>query len=327
MTKTLYPGIIHIMKIHVPNSAFLGNIDPFLATFDPNNQDILEITTNDKWISVHPVVLCMLAALGSTAQEVKIDNVTAKSGHYLTRMGLYNYLKIPSPDTILEHEPSGRFIPLNRIKKSEELTGFLNDMVPLLHLPPDLAQSIRYIVSELVRNVLEHAYTKEGALVCAQYYNKSNSIRIGIVDMGIGIKESINHSHKADSDIEAIKLALYPGITGTTKKEGGTDYNAGAGLFFIKSIASINGGLFMIYSGRGMYKLLKNKKGKLFADANKDNHSEKQNLPAWNGTVVGVDISLDSNERFTTLLSLIGETYATAVRERRRLRYKKARFI
>ena len=35
------------------------------------------------------------------------------------------------------------------------------------------------------------------------------------------------------TDIDAIKLALTPGISGTTRQEGGTDDNAGAGLFFI----------------------------------------------------------------------------------------------
>ncbi len=315
------------MKIHIPNSAFVGNIDPFLAAFDPSNPDILEITTNDKWIAVHPVVLCILAALGSSTKKVVLDNVTARSGHYLTRMGLYPYLNLDSPDTILEHDASGRFIPITRIQNSEQLTNFLNEMVPLLHLSPEMSQSIRYIVSELVRNVLEHASTKEGALVCAQYYKKSNSIRLGIVDIGIGIRKSLSRTHLVANDIEAIKLALVPGITGTTTREGGTENNAGAGLFFIKSIASINKGLLMIYSGKGMYKLLRNKRGKLFADSNMDNHSEKTDLPLWQGTVVGIDIPLYDNEQFTTLLSLIRETYAQAVRDRRKQRYKKGRFI
>lgn len=315
------------MKIHIPNSAFIGNIDPFLAAFNPNDPKILEITTNDKWIAVHPVVLCILAALGSSTKKVLLDNVTARSGHYLTRMGLYPYLKLVSPDTILEHDASGRFIPITRIQNSDQLTDFLNEMVPLLHLSPEMVQSIRYIVSELVRNVLEHANTKDGALVCAQYYKKTNSIRLGIADTGIGIRGSLSRIHAVSNDIDAIKLALVPGITGTTRREGGTEDNAGAGLFFIKSIASINKGLLMIYSGNGMYKLLRNNRNKLFADSNLDNHSEKTDLPSWQGTVVGVDIPLDSNEEFTHLLNLIRDIYAQAIRERRKQRYKKARFI
>jgi anti-sigma regulatory factor (Ser/Thr protein kinase) len=270
----------------------------------------------------------MVAALGDCAEQVTIDAVTATSKHYLTRMHLYDFLGLPSPDSIIEHEASGRFMPLTRIQTSNELSTALEEIVPLLHLPPEQARSMRYIVSELVRNVLEHANTQYGAIICAQYYAKSNTIRLGIVDTGIGIKQSIDFAHRSNSDIDAIKLALMPGITGTTRRDGGTDYNAGAGLFFIKSIASINQNPFLIYSGKGMYKLLKSKTpGRLRANANLDNHSEKDSLPYWQGTVVGIDISLESTEAFTTLLDLIGKTYAQAVRERRKERYKKARFI
>ncbi|EKD68051.1 MAG: hypothetical protein ACD_48C00094G0001, partial [uncultured bacterium] len=45
------------MKIHIPNSAFLGNIDPFLRNFDTSNPEMLEITANKQWISIHPMVI------------------------------------------------------------------------------------------------------------------------------------------------------------------------------------------------------------------------------------------------------------------------------
>ena len=61
------------MKIHLPNSAFLGNIDPFLRTLDVTNPNKLEITTNEKWISIHPVVLSMVAAVGLTIDSSKIN--------------------------------------------------------------------------------------------------------------------------------------------------------------------------------------------------------------------------------------------------------------
>ncbi|MEK7790242.1 MAG: hypothetical protein AAB309_01275, partial [Deltaproteobacteria bacterium] len=60
------------MKIHLPNSAFLGNIDPFIQRFDPSSPRTLEITANDKWISVHPLVLSMIAAIGLTVKSKNI---------------------------------------------------------------------------------------------------------------------------------------------------------------------------------------------------------------------------------------------------------------
>lgn len=321
-----------IMKIHIPNSAFLGNIDPFLRGFDPSSPHTLEITANDKWISIHPVVLAMIAALGATIPSGNIScrKLEAKSRHYLVRMGLLKMLDIPSDINLVEHEPAGRFIPITRIKTSEELSRFITEMIPLLHLEPGQARTIGYIVSELARNVIEHAEAPNGAFLCAQYYKKSNSIRIGIADTGVGIRTTIARSYSAQTDLEAIRLALQPGITGATRKEGGTEQNAGAGLFFIKSIASVNRDFFMIYSGNALYKLLKkpaSSKLRLNADPFRDRHSMEENIPSWRGTVVGADITLDQTAEFSLLLDAVRKTYKEAVMERVKARYKRPRFI
>ncbi len=321
------------MKIHLPNSAFLGNIDPFLRTLDVTSPDRLKITTNKKWISIHPVVLSMVGAIGLTVNpsNINFEKPEAKSKHYLKRMGLLKLLKVSSDMKMTEHEPAGRFIPLTQITNGTALTKFITDMIPLLHLELKHAESIRYIVSELVRNVLEHSLSPNGALVSAQYYEKSNSIRIGIADTGLGIRKTISQSHNAKSDLAAIRLALSPGITGTTKKEGGTELNAGAGLFFIRSIAKVNRDYFMIYSGRAMYKLLKTKPTQtrisLHGDPFADRFSKEENFPFWQGTAVGIDISLDTTKEFGTLLDLIRKTYTKTVKERKKARHKKARFI
>ena len=322
-----------VMKVHLPNSAFLGNIDPFLRTFDSSKTNKLEITANKKWISIHPVVLSMVAALGLSinTSNIHCETLEATSKHYLERMGLFKLLKLESGMDITEHDPAGRFIPLTQINNSEGLTKFITDMIPLLHLEPKQAEPIKYIVSELVRNVLEHSQSQSGAVLSAQYYKKSNTIRIGIADTGVGIKKTINISHPATTHLESIKLALIPGITGTTRKEGGTEFNAGAGLFFIKSIAKVNRDFFMIYSGNAMYKLLKtkseSKRIKLYADPFKDRHSKCDDLPLWNGTAVGIDISLDATEKFSNLLELIRNIYIKTMRERKKSKHKRPKFI
>lgn len=321
------------MKIHLSNSAFLGNINSFIKSFNSSKHDILEISSNPNWVSVHPVVLTMVAALGLTIdnkENIIFDKVTATSGHYLERMGLFRILKKESQFKIKEHESAGRFIPLTQIRTSEELTIFIIDMIPLLHLGKRDAETLGYIVSELVRNVLEHAESENGALVAAQYYSNKNIIRIGITDTGLGIRKTINISHRSKDDLEAILLALTPGITGTTSKEGGTEQNAGAGLFFIKSITYVNKSLFFIYSGTAFFKLLKrnvSKKIKLQVDPVKDKHASVTGLPKWQGTVIGVDINLNSTDEFTYLLELIRKAYASAITERKHSKIKKPKFI
>src|SRR3990167_6440018 len=295
------------MRIHLPNSAWLGNIDPFLSSFQASHSEKLEISAHKQWISVHPVVLCMVAALGLDCQpqNISFNKLEAKSRHYLKRMGLFKLLKIRSDIKIIEHEPAGRFIPLTQITDQKTLSHFIEDMVPLLHLQPEQAKPIRYIISELARNVFEHSQSEIGAILCAQYYKKSNTIRLGIVDRGVGIKQTISNAYTTKDDVDAIRLALSPGITGTTRRIGGTAQNVGAGLFFIKSIAKTNRDFFMIYSGSGMYKLLKTslpKKVRLYADPFRDKHSKDNKLPYWQGTAVGIDISLERHQKFDSLL-------------------------
>lgn len=291
----------------------------------------LSITTHDRWMSVHPVVLAMIAAKGLTVPvgDTTFDTITAASAGYLERMKLFDMLSVRSGITISESDPSGRFIPLTQIRNADEQTRFVTEMMPLLHLEPARAEAIRYIVSELVRNVLEHSGSEQGAIVAAQYHRKSNIIRIGIADTGVGIKNTITRSHTAPDDMSAIKLALVPGITGTTPREGGTQDNAGAGLFFIKSIAVNNRNFFMLYSGNSLYKLLKRPATslvKLYADPSRDRHSERADLPYWQGTVVGIDLSLDDTSEFKALLGLINDVYRSAIQERKKARYKKVRF-
>jgi hypothetical protein len=83
----------------------------------------------------------------------------------------------------------------------------------------------------------------------------------------------------------------------------------------------------MIYCGDTLYKLLKSGSNKLFADPFEDNHSKSDQFPVWKGTVVGIDISLDKNKEFSELLDSIRHIYSKTVKERRKAKYKKPKFI
>jgi len=321
------------MKIYFPPSAWLGTFETFLRRMDTSDPDSLVIESGESWVNVHPVFLAMVAALASdvSPENVDVKGFKTKSLDEFTRMGFFEALGINKNLTVKEKEPSGRFIPITNIANSDELSEFLKEMVPLLHLDPKHAELIRYLMSELGRNVLEHARTRTGAFFAAQYYKDNNTIRIGIADIGVGIRRAISQSHTTPNDISAIRLALTPGITGTTRDEGGTAQNAGAGLFFIKSISAANRNFMSIYSGDSMYKLLKRKPGKkleLFSDPFMDHHSKVGDLPYWPGTVVGIDITLDTTIEFTDVMELIRSTYSDAIRDRKRAKkFKQPKFI
>jgi len=323
------------VKIHIPNSAFLGNIESFTKHFDPTDDSILEVTSNQSWISVHPLVISMIIALAEEIRlkngQVRCNTFNAKSRPYLLRMGLIEALDPNHGIQIDEHESSGRFIQARRITTSDELNQFITDMVPLLHTTPEQAYPIKYVMSELVRNVLEHSKSDVGAIVSAQYFKKSNRISIGVADRGIGIKEAINRSYTAKTDEEAIDLALRPGITGTTTRIGGTEFNAGAGLFFTKSIAKVSRDFFLIYSGNSFFKLHKTNSNinvELFANPRLDRANLKSDgLPNWRGTAVGIDISMDINQDFQDLLGMIRNAYHLDVKRANKEKYRKPKFV
>jgi anti-sigma regulatory factor (Ser/Thr protein kinase) len=323
------------MKATLSNSDYLRNFDRFISGLDFSSPEYLYIYSHPKWINVHPAVLALIASMAKMAgkQKVKFENLTATSGSYLDRMGLFGFTNQTSPYSIKKKEETGRFIPVTIIKNSTEQSKFITDMIPLLHLPADKTDAIKYTVGELLRNVLEHAKSPDGAIVAAQYYKRSNTIRIGICDGGIGVKKSMQRywASRAKTDIEAIKWALVPGISGTTSREGGTEDNAGAGLFFIKSIAQVARNYFMIYSGSGIYKLLLHdkriEKPRLHPNPEDDRHSERNNAPYFQGTLVAIDLSLETKTEFTNLLSAIRDVYGKAIRERKKRKYKEPKFI
>lgn len=311
------------MKIFLPNSANLQNITALLTVMDLTDPDTLEFSMHPKWVAVHPVVLAMTACLAAKFREsggrVVGKATQVKTLAYLIRMGLFNHLGIDPGKEITEHEESGRFIPLTQIRTTDELKQAIVNLVPLLHAPPAVADPIKYVFSEMVRNALEHSSSSVGAFVCAQYYRETKRIAIGIADAGIGIFNSIRRFHNVGTPRQALRLALQPGITGTTSRIGGNEFNAGAGLFFTKSIATLSRNYFFLYSGTSMFRLMKTRMRydpELHADPEDDPHGFVL-APDWNGTVVGIDLNIEQGVEFAQLLHQIRGAYSIDVRRKK----------
>ena len=323
------------MKIHLPNSAYLQNLQGFLRQCSGENPERLDFSMHDSWVSVHPAVLAMTACAAALVRH-NGGTINGKSeAHpalaYLIRMGLFEFLGIDPGRIIQPRDPAGRFIALTQIRTSADLPATLADLVPLLHAGRLEQDSIRYVFSELGRNALEHSQSPVGAILCAQYYKRTNTVSIGIADAGIGIRRTITHSHQARTATEAIALALQPGITGTTARLGGTETNAGAGLFFVKSIAALSRNFFVLYSEDTMFKLLRGSQTgavTLHADPREDTHLFAANLPSWTGTVVGIDIRMEAGQQFTSFLAAIRHAYTAKTTNRQRKQYfKRIRFL
>ena len=321
------------MKVHFSNQGALRNFKGFAESLDFSEPGKLEISMDERWTNVNPAQLALTAALALKVgkENAKIVGRVPVSARYLDRMGLYDFIKTDSPfQNYDKKESSGRFVPIRVIKNQADQSRFVADIIPLYHLDERNSQIMSYIVGELVRNVLEHSYAPNGAIVVAQYYKESNRLSFAICDTGIGLWKSLQIWHPR-TDREALELALTPGVSGTTLKDGGTSENAGAGLFFTKSIAKFSRGYFTIMSGDSSYTLLKSRpdvRVKLYANPFRDHYAFTDRiLPRFEGTLVAVDFKLDQTDEFQELLSKIGEAYDQAVQERRRLRFRAPNFM
>lgn len=322
-------------NLYIPNSIALRNFD---SIFKNNSFDFsdgqADITFHPNYVAMHPVGLAFYAALGDyfRANGIKTTaaiNYKIRSIPYLQRMGLFNALGYGNPIPTSTHEEAGRFIPLRRIRTSDELSALMKDIDPILHTDTNTSRTVKHVFSELLRNVIEHSRSDVGGHVCATYNRKRKKISIGISDNGQGILNGMRGYRTFHSHLEAILHALTPGISGTTTRIGGTAENAGAGLFFTKCIAQSTRNHFLIYSGDSYFKLLTTPIGTEVVfnqDPREDRSTCKDRLPFFHGTLVGIDMYIEDTKTFNKLMDKIGNTYRLSVNKMKKDYFNRIKF-
>ena len=129
----------------------------------------------------------------------------------------------------------------------------------------------------------------------------------------------MSRHHRVRTSEAALRLALQPGITETTSRIGGNEFNASAGLFFTKSIATLSRNRFFLYSGDSMFRLMKTRKRReptLHADPSRDPYSFV-NAGEWPGTVIGIDLNIEQGIAFADLLNQIRQAYFIDIKPKR----------
>ncbi len=261
---------------------------------------------NRAWMHLEPFALAVMAAWGAWCRRhgmaVRVQNLTHLAD-YAWRMRLFEHLGVEYNPQRQEYEEAGRFLPLRNVRTGEDARAVIADISALLHLGHDPASlaAVRHCLSELIRNVLEHAGSPEGAFVCAHNYSEREPRRVSIAvaDCGVGIAEHLGVVYPdLRHDYErALVHAMLPGVTGAVRGPYGTAENAGAGLFITRSIAKGTGGYFLALSGDACYRLRRARRpedqGQLFPDPILDRHDLWQLPHAWAGTVVAIEINTD----------------------------------
>jgi hypothetical protein len=247
-------------------------------------------------------------------------------------MRLFQHLGIMYDPGITEHEEAGRFLPVSQVISRDQVAGVIEDISALLHLEddPESLAAVQYCVSELLRNVLEHSGSPEGAFVCAHRYTGAPTPRvtIAVADCGQGIARHLGRVHPEASadDTVALGLAMRPGITGALRGLYGTPENAGAGLFITRCIAKGTGGYFLLVSGNAAYRLRRarnpQEQTNLYPDAFDDNRGDRWEIPnPWLGTVVAVEIRTDQIADYHGFFEWIFRNIPSRATRTRRIRF------
>lgn len=255
---------------------------------------------------MEPIALAMSAAWGawwiSQGKQVEARNLAGHT-HYAGRMRLFEHLGIEYHAPHEEHEEAGRFLPITRVGAKAEVGPVIGNISALLHLDedPESLAAVQYCISELLRNVLEHSGSPNGAFVCAHRFTdkEPHRVSIAVADCGQGIPTHLSHNYpEAAGDHErALALAMRPGVTGAHAGPYGTSDNAGAGLFITRCMAKGTGGYFCLVSGRAAFRqrrsLASDDEIMLYPDAYDDPRCDLYDIAGWNGTAVAMEIRTD----------------------------------
>lgn len=290
----------------IPNSASIHGINAFMNGHTPfkGRAKTAILQLHAKWTHAEPIAMVMAAAWGARCRReglaIEVENLGPRA-RYLARMKLFDHLGVDFEPGIVEHEEAGRFIPITQVTSKAQVPAVIADISALLHLDgdPESLSAVQYCVSELLRNVLEHSNSPDGAFVAAhRFTNKEpHRVTIAVADCGQGIRQHLGAVHAAArrSDHDALVLAMQPGITGARPGPYGTADNAGAGLFITRCIAKGTGGYFLLLSGKAGYRLRRSRADEEMTQLHFDGfeeprHDQYEFGEPWPGSAVSIEV-------------------------------------
>jgi len=210
-----------VPRFSVPTNASIHAAHNFIASnrfFTDGGDAVLEF--NPQWVHVEPVALAMAAAWGGWCRRrgipIRVENL-GRTADYAARMRLFEHLDVPYDPGHHVHEEAGRFVPLANVRTPADVTSFIADLSALLHLDndPQSLVALQYCTSEMLRNVLEHSQSPEGAYACAHNYSESGMHRVtlAVADCGMGgeprILDRIGASGLWGGYVHGCRVAMY----------------------------------------------------------------------------------------------------------------------
>ncbi|MBU2048182.1 MAG: DUF4325 domain-containing protein [Gammaproteobacteria bacterium] len=226
--------------------------------------------------------------------------------------------------------PHNEHKPIFAVRNSDDFkaaTSILESFTEQFGL--EYQSTLRYIISELLYNVLEHGssdffwrgkrYPSPG-LVQFTWYEKINELHFIVADNGVGIRQHLSQAHPAlSTDQEAIRLAIQPEISGTFGAQdpySGRN-NAGMGLYLSSNIAKKLRGEMYICSGDGVVHI------------SPQDTSARTISHGWPGTFVLLTIRMDRGTEFAldSMMNEFRERARTEVQARDNAKKEEQLFV
>ncbi len=196
--------------------------------------------------------------------HVQGHQAVAGAVSYLKYFGFFRYIGVNAGLDVNAAPGGSRYLPVTLFNKAglaqRQGTRLLQDtldedcrrLAQVIFSKPEecsAADMLGYCFRELLRNSFEHANVSSCAAMAQRWDN--GLAEVVIADHGIGIYRSLSQVHEVQSEEEALRLALKPGISsGASRATGGVWDNTGFGLYVVSQLGVRYGAFSMISSER-----------------------------------------------------------------------------
>ncbi len=278
-----------------PTRLTLDTAAPFIQWLGSNGRSFSfqAVDVAEVWALVALATLARQERDESLRLEMHPENAASR---FAFALGLEDVAKGTPPITPGE---AGRTVKLTRVRRAEEIERDAEKISRLLFPASSQEQTrltVRYVVVELLRNVLQHSRDPLGAVIGGQYNDRGRhtghpTIQVAVGDAGIGIQASLLPRHPTLTDPQAaLDRALWPHISAAfAEGDSGSLENAGMGLFFIAEMAKRLAGTLLIASKGATLRLVGDP---AFGDAHRIGFDDGGN--GFPGTLVAFEIADDA---------------------------------
>lgn len=290
-----------------PTSIRLDDPTPLLSWVTRNHGGVFSLATLKRFEVWGVVATATLARSESSGPLTLTGYEQSAAGRFAHAIGSKDLVRnVPSLD---RGEP-GRTAKLRRLTSFGEIDDAAREISHLLVRNEaeegDTRLTVKYVVVELLRNVIQHSNDKLGGVVAAQrmdHQARPSSLQVAVADAGVGVFDAMIEKHPNLRDHgEALEKALWPHFSGTFEEGlSGSSQNAGLGLFFISEMAKLTGGRLLLASHGASLLLTAD------PDAG-DNHEMKFLKPdglGYPGTLVAFELPHDSVANYDDLIHTI----------------------